>query len=80
MNTEELLWYTKEAPDFNHALPIGNGRIGGMVFGGAAKEVIKLNEDSIYSGGLRNRCFPEIRQPVTPAACGRCSAHDRLRP
>ena len=42
MDTQELLWYMKEAPDFNHALPIGNGRIGGMVFGGAAKEVIKL--------------------------------------
>ncbi|MEE5992255.1 MAG: glycoside hydrolase family 95 protein [Oscillospiraceae bacterium] len=69
MDTQELLWYTKEAPDFNHALPIGNGRIGGMVFGGAAKELIKLNEDSIYSGGLRNRINPrayegmqEIRQ------------------
>ncbi len=58
MNTEQVLWYKKAAPDFDHALPVGNGRIGGMVFGGAAKETIKLNEDSIYSGGMRERINP----------------------
>ena len=47
MNTEQTLWYTRAAQDFDHALPVGNGRIGGMVFGGAQKETIKLNEDSI---------------------------------
>ncbi len=69
MNTEQTLWYTKAAQDFDHALPVGNGRIGGMVFGGAEKETIKLNEDSIYSGGMRERINPrayegmqEIRQ------------------
>ncbi len=69
MNTEQTLWYTKAAQDFDHALPVGNGRIGGMVFGGAQKETIKLNEDSIYSGGMRERINPnafegmqEIRQ------------------
>ncbi|MBR2086125.1 MAG: glycoside hydrolase N-terminal domain-containing protein, partial [Oscillospiraceae bacterium] len=55
MNTETLLWYKKEAADFDSALPVGCGRLGGMVFGGAAKEIIKLNEDSIYSGGKRDR-------------------------
>ena len=59
MNTDQLLWYTKEAPDFDHALPIGCGRIGAMVFGGAAKETLKLNEDSIYSGGKRDRLNPK---------------------
>ncbi len=68
-STDELLWYTKEADDFNHALPVGNGRMGAMLFGGASKEIIKLNEDSVYSGGKRNRINPrayegmqEIRQ------------------
>ncbi len=68
-STDELLWYTKEASDFNSALPVGNGRMGAMLFGGAAKEIFKLNEDSIYSGGKRNRINPrayegmqEIRQ------------------
>jgi len=71
-NTDELLWYTKEAPDFDSALPVGNGRMGAMVFGGAQKDIYKLNEDSIYSGGKRNRINPkafegmqEIRQLLT---------------
>ncbi len=59
MNTDELLWYTKEAANFNHALPIGNGRMGAMIFGGAKKDLFKLNEDSIYSGGKRNRINPK---------------------
>lgn len=58
MNTDELLWYTKPAPDYDSALPIGCGRLGGMVFGDAAHEVVKLNEDSIYSGGKRHRINP----------------------
>lgn len=58
MNTDQILWYNKEAADFDHALPIGCGRIGAMVFGGAAKETLKLNEDSIYSGGKRDRLNP----------------------
>ena len=68
-NTDELLWYTKEAENFNQALPVGNGRMGAMLYGGAVKEIVKLNEDSIYSGGKRNRInprayegFQEIRQ------------------
>ena len=59
MNTDQILWYNKEAADFDHALPIGCGRIGAMVFGGAAKETLKLNEDSIYSGGKRDRLNPQ---------------------
>ena len=58
MNTEQILRYGKAAQNFDQALPIGNGRIGGMVFGGADKEIIKLNEDSIYSGGMRERINP----------------------
>jgi len=65
MDTEQTLWYTKAAQDFDHALPIGNGRIGGMVFGGAAAETIKLNEDSIYSGGMRERINPRAYEGVT---------------
>ena len=54
MDAETMLWYEKPAEDFDHALPVGNGRIGAMIFGGAADEVLKLNEDSIWSGGKRN--------------------------
>lgn len=62
MQTETLLKFGKPADNFNEALPIGNGRIGGMVFGGADNEVIKLNEDSIYSGGLRHRVNPDAQE------------------
>lgn len=55
-NTE--LWYREPASDFDHALPIGNGRIGGMVYGGVSHDLINLNEDSVWSGGPRNRNNP----------------------
>lgn len=59
MEQDKILWYSKPAENFDWALPVGNGRIGGMVFGGTDTEVIKLNEDSIYSGGKRNRNNPD---------------------
>ena len=45
-----LLWYREGARSWNEALPIGNGRIGGMVYGGAVTERISLNEDTLWSG------------------------------
>lgn len=56
--SETMLWYKQAASDFDQALPVGNGRVGGMVFGKAADECICLNEDSLYSGGMRNRINP----------------------
>lgn len=49
------LWYRKPAEDWNRALPIGNGRLGGMVFGNVRKEKVQLNEDSIWYGGPVDR-------------------------
>ncbi len=51
----ELLWYKNEAQDWNEALPVGNGRLGAMVFGRPLYEEIQLNEDSVWSGGKRER-------------------------
>lgn len=46
-----MLWYDKPAPNWEQeALPIGNGRIGGMIFGGMQKEHIQFNEDSLWTG------------------------------
>ncbi len=46
------LWYNKPAADgMNEALPIGNGRLGGLVYGGVSDERIVLNEDSLWTGG-----------------------------
>ncbi len=48
------LWYSQPAANWNEALPIGNGRIGAMVFGGVSEELIQLNEATLWSGGPVN--------------------------
>ena len=52
-NTERL-WYDTPATIWLEALPIGNGRLGGMVYGGPQTDEIQLNEDSFWSGGPHN--------------------------
>src|SRR5215471_13397359 len=44
------LWYRQPAARWEQALPIGNGRLGAMVFGGAGEERLQLNENSIWAG------------------------------
>jgi alpha-L-fucosidase 2 len=44
------LWYDKPAANWNEALPLGNGRLGAMVFGTPAKERLQLNEESLWAG------------------------------
>lgn len=50
-------WYTSPATDFNSALPIGNGRLGGLMYC-TPTERISLNENSIWSGPFLNRLNP----------------------
>ena len=64
MQNDYILRYTKAAADFNEALPIGNGRIGGMVYGRPDRELIGLNEDSVWSGGLRHRINPNAKEAL----------------
>ena len=45
------LWYAQPAGSWEEALPVGNGRIGAMVFGGVGTERLQLNEDTLWSGG-----------------------------
>jgi alpha-L-fucosidase 2 len=47
------LWYRKPAAQWTDALPVGNGRLGAMIFGGVAWERISLNEDTLWSGSPR---------------------------
>lgn len=57
------VWFDRPADNWNEALPVGNGRLGGMVFGRPGTERIALNEDSVWHGGPRNRNNPEaLRQ------------------
>ncbi|WPP48681.1 glycoside hydrolase family 95 protein [Catalinimonas niigatensis] len=48
---ELKLWYDEPAQNWNEALPVGNGRLGAMVFGGVEEELIQLNEETLWSGG-----------------------------
>ena len=45
-----ILWYKRGAAAWSEALPLGNGRIGAMIYGGAQHERISLNEDTLWSG------------------------------
>ncbi len=63
------LWYRQPATNWLEALPVGNGRLGAMVFGGVTNERIELNEDTLWSGGRAYpapagayQSFPEIRR------------------
>ena len=52
------LWYSKPAQKWTDALPVGNGRLGGMVFGGIQQERIQLNEESVWAGAPINNNNP----------------------
>jgi len=55
INAQELkLWYDRPATEWVEALPIGNGRLGAMVFGGVADDRIQFNEETLWSGGPRD--------------------------
>ncbi|MEM9326300.1 MAG: glycoside hydrolase N-terminal domain-containing protein, partial [Bacteroidota bacterium] len=44
------LWYDKPAVDWNEALPVGNGRLGAMVYGGTASDTLQFNEETLWTG------------------------------
>ncbi|KAH8674297.1 Six-hairpin glycosidase-like protein [Xylariales sp. PMI_506] len=54
-NLHSCLHYTSPAAEWTQALPIGNGRLGCMVHGRTATEVLQLNEDSVWYGGPQDR-------------------------
>lgn len=68
---ENILWYDKAASEWVEALPVGNGRLGAMVYGRAASERIQLNESTLWAGGPHDydnpeglEALPEIRRLV----------------
>ncbi len=58
------LWYSQPAQTWTQALPVGNGVIGGMVFGIPAVERIQLNEETIWAGQPNNVINPNARQAL----------------
>ncbi|MGC3946449.1 MAG: glycoside hydrolase family 95 protein [Chryseolinea sp.] len=67
-----LIWYERPASNWNEALPIGNGRIAAMVFGGVPQEMLQLNEETVWAGEPGNNvlsngfgdALPEIRRLI----------------
>ena len=57
-----IIWFDKPASAWEEALPIGNGRLGAMVHGGMDKEILQLNQDSIWYGGPVDRINPDARE------------------
>ena len=53
-NHELKLWYNTPAQQWTDALPLGNGRLGAMIFGTPAQERIQINEETIWGGGPHN--------------------------
>ncbi len=54
-NADELiLWYKQPAKEWTDALPIGNGRLGAMIFGGAGRDRIQFNEETLWTGAPRD--------------------------
>jgi len=70
-NPATLMWYDAPAKKWDEALPVGNGRLGAMVFGKNGEERIQLNEETYWSGGPYStvvkggyKVLPEIQKKV----------------
>ncbi|QQR35605.1 glycoside hydrolase family 95 protein [Devosia oryziradicis] len=59
--TDLELWYNSSASKWTDALPLGNGRLGAMVFGGVARDEFQLNESTLWSGGPYQPINPEAK-------------------
>ena len=57
------LWYSKPAVQWVEALPVGNGKIAAMVFGGVEQDLLQLNESTLWSGG-------PVKKNINPGAPG----------
>jgi alpha-L-fucosidase 2 len=58
------LWYSAPAKLWTEAQPIGNGRLGAMVFGGTTEERIQINEDTLWAGGPYDPSHPDALQAL----------------
>jgi alpha-L-fucosidase 2 len=79
-----LLWYDRPAQYWEEALPVGNGRIGAMVYGGVHRDHIQLNEETIWSGAptpkLADPTFREkLRRQRELIFAGKFRAADDLK-
>ncbi|MGN6102978.1 MAG: glycoside hydrolase family 95 protein, partial [Devosia sp.] len=59
MTPDLELWYRRPASEWTEALPVGNGRLGAMIFGGVPVERLQLNEDTLWTGGPYSPVNPD---------------------
>lgn len=64
MDQTMRLWYDEPAEEWVEALPVGNGRLGVMVFGQPGKEELQLNEETVWAGEPGNNVNPEIGKAI----------------
>lgn len=65
--SDQLLWYKKSAYNWNEALPMGNGRLAGMFYGGEEIDRIQINEDTLWSGTPYNKDVKNLEAPLKEA-------------
>lgn len=58
------LWYDRPASNWNEALPLGNGRLGAMVFGTPAMERLQLNEETLWAGSPNNNIHDKAKDAL----------------
>ena len=63
-NSSLKLWYQQPAREWVEALPIGNGRIGAMVYGDPQKETIQLNESTVWAGQPNRNDNPDAKEAL----------------
>jgi len=63
------LWYRQPAAQWVEALPVGNGRLGAMVFGGVEHERLQLNEDTLWAGGPYDPSHADGREALPRVRC-----------
>ncbi len=76
-NNSETLWYDRPAEFWTQALPIGNGHLGGMIYGGVEEERIALNHDELWSGRPKGVTRPGAAEAFKKARA--LALEDKLR-
>ena len=69
---EYKLWYDSPAQVWTEALPLGNGRLGAMVYGNPGAEQIQLNEETIWAGQPNDNANPDAKEwipKITDTIC-----------
>ncbi len=64
MHSKQLIWRDRPGEFFTDALPLGNGRLGAMVYGGVEDELLELNIDTLWSGVPRVFTVPQAREAL----------------